>query len=167
MKKYLWVAVSVFLLILVVATGCGGGAVAKDGDTVKVHYTGTLDDGTQFDSSIGKDPLQFTLGQHQMIAGFESAVLGMKVGETKKVKIPADQAYGQRRDDFVFDVDKSKLPTEPEIGMQFNMKLQDGSSVIVKVTAVNDNTVTLDANPELAGKDLTFEIKLVEITKAK
>lgn len=141
--------------------------MAKAGDTVKVHYTGTLSDGTQFDSSKGRTPLQFTIGSGQVIKGFDAGVTGMKVGEKKTITIPAAEAYGEYRDDLVFDVDKAELPASitPAVGMQLTMTQQNGSMINVKIKSVNETTLTLDANHELAGKDLTFALELVEIVK--
>jgi peptidylprolyl isomerase len=168
MKKICYLLLAVMIVpVLVFTAGCGGSAVAaKKGDTVKVDYTGTLKDGTQFDTSIGREPLQFTVGAGQMIAGFDAAVVGMKVGEKKTVTIPAAQAYGERDDTLVFNVDRAKLPANinPQVGMQLQMTQSDGSTLVVTITAVNESTVTMDANHELAGKDLTFEITMVEIT---
>ncbi|MDY6964546.1 MAG: peptidylprolyl isomerase [Halobacteriota archaeon] len=138
---------------------------AQSGDTVKVHYTGTLDDGTVFDSSIGRDPLQFTVDSGQMIVGFNRAVNGMKLGEKKTVKIPADQAYGQYREDLVQVVNRSELPEEmePEVGQQLMSQQADGRIIVFTVISISELNVTLDANHRLAGEDLTFEIELVEI----
>lgn len=139
-------------------------AQAKQGDTVRVHYTGTLDDGTVFDSSREREPLEFNLGTGQVIPGFDQALTGMKPGESKKVTIPADQAYGPYRDELVLVVDRAEFPAEiaPTLGDQFELS-QDGQSFVVNVTDVNDDSVTLDANHPLAGEDLTFELQLVEI----
>jgi len=140
-------------------------AQAKSGDTVKVDYTGKLDDGSIFDASEGREPLQFTLGAGELIPGFEQAVLGMDVGETKTVKIASDEAYGPYRDDMRMDVPRDKFPTDitPELGQQLQLRNTDGSSLVVTVTEISDANVTIDANHPLAGKDLTFEIQLVEI----
>jgi peptidylprolyl isomerase len=169
MKKTLYfVLLCTILLTLGLTAGCGGTAVAaKKGDTVKVDYTGTFADGTQFDSSIGKEPLQFTVGAGQMIAGFDAAVLGMKVGEKKTVTIPAAQAYGARDESLVFTVDRAKMPANinPQVGMKLQMTQNDGSTIVVTIKEVNESTVTMDANHEMAGKDLTFEITLVAIVK--
>ena len=168
MKKLGLILLCLALPVLVLAAGCGGGTqVAKAGDTVKVDYTGTLSDGTQFDSSKGKSPLEFTIGSNQVIKGFDDAVTGMKVGQTKKVTIPAADAYGTYRNDLVFQVDKSRLPSTitPAVGMQLQMTQTDGSKITVTIKAISDTTVTMDANAPLAGKDLTFEITLVEIEK--
>ncbi len=139
---------------------------AEVGDTVNVHYTGTLDDGSVFDSSLGREPLQFTLGAGQMIPGFEQAVIGMELGETKTVTIPADQAYGPYYDDLVFVIPREQLPAgmEPAVGQKLQSQSATGQVMIVTVTEVSETSVTVDANHELAGEDLTFEIQLVEIS---
>jgi FKBP-type peptidyl-prolyl cis-trans isomerase 2 len=144
-----------------------GQEVAKKGDKVAVHYTGTLSDGTQFDSSEGRAPLEFTVGAGQMIAGFDKAVDGMKVGETKTVTIPAAEAYGTVRPELVMEFPKSSLPQgmNPKVGEQLQMRNSSGGTAIVTVTRVTDSSITVDANHELAGKDLTFKIRLVEIKK--
>ena len=164
-RKYYSVLASIILLVAILATGCGGPELAETGDTVKVHYTGKLADGTVFDTSIGSEPLEFTLGQGKVITGFEQAVIGMQVGESKTITIPADQAYGQYRDDMIFEVGRDELPSSinPEVGMQLQMNQGDGSILIVTITEVSDTTVKLDANHPLAGQDLTFDIDLVEI----
>jgi len=135
---------------------------AKTGDTVKVHYTGTLDDGTEFDSSVGGEPLEFTIGNGEVIEGFENAVIGMKAGETKTVTILAEQAYPYY-EELVFDIDLSLLPDDIAVGEQLYMMQNDGSNIPVIVIAINDTTATIDANSPVAGEDLTFEIELVEI----
>ena len=140
-------------------------AQAKNGDTVKIHYTGKLEDGTVFDSSDGRDPLEFTLGEGQVIPGFEEAVLGMTANDSKTMTIPSDNAYGPRREEMVVEVDRDQFPPDvaPEVGQQLQMQRPDGQKMVVAVAEVSESTVTLDANHPLAGKDLTFEIKLVEI----
>ncbi|MBM3119336.1 MAG: peptidylprolyl isomerase [Chloroflexi bacterium] len=145
-------------------TGCGAAQV-KNGDTVQVNYTGKLADGTVFDSSVERGPLEFTLGAGQLIPGFEKAVLGMKVGEKKTVIIPADEAYGPHRDEQVVEIPREELPSDltPQVGQQLVVTQQDGRQIIVVITEVSDETVTIDANHPLAGKDLTFEIELVKI----
>lgn len=139
----------------------------KDGDTVKVHYTGTLtDEGTVFDSSQDREPLEFTLGEGKLIPGFEKAVVGMEEGDETTVEIESGDAYGQRREDLELEVAKSDLPDniEPEVGMQLQMQQQEnGQAIPVQITAVEDELVKLDANHPLAGKDLTFDIELIEI----
>ena len=139
---------------------------AKAGDTVQVQYTGKLSDGTVFDTSVGKDPLEFKLGSGQIIAGFDKAVTGMHVGDKKTVTIPAADAYGARRPDLVVEVPMSQLPGDikPQVGMQLESTQKDGSTLVVTITRVTDNTsVTIDANHPLAGQDLTFEIELLKI----
>ena len=139
-------------------------ARAKRGDTVRVHYTGTLDNGEQFDSSRGMDPLTFTLGEGSVIQGFDDAVDGMAVGESKRVTIPATEAYGDRRDELTLRVPRSELPTdlELEVGSQLRME-QGAESMVVTVRDMDDASVMLDANHPLAGEALTFDLELVEI----
>ncbi len=143
-------------------------ASAKNGDTVRVHYTGKLLDGTIFDSSEGSDPLEFILGQQQVIAGFDRAVLGMNIGAKTTVTIPVADAYGPRKPGLVLDVDRSEFPPdiEPRIGLNLRMEQADGSTVNVAITNVVESMVTLDANHPLAGEDLVFDIELVEIIAA-
>ena len=138
---------------------------AKEGDTVKVHYTGKLTDGTVFDSSRDKDPLEFQLGQGQLIPGFEQAVDGMKPGDSKTINIPADDAYGQRREELTQKVPRQQMPTdiEIEVGQRFKIGEQEGQPMIVQVSEVSESEITLDANHPLAGKDLEFDIELMEI----
>jgi peptidylprolyl isomerase len=137
---------------------------AKQGDTVQVHYTGTLTDGTVFDSSTGRDPLEFTIGEEQVIPGFESAVVGLGIGDRKEVAIGPEDAYGPRHPDRVFVVSRSQLPDEiePRPGMMLQGRMPDGSVDLV-VTNVSDEGVTLDANHPLAGKELHFAVELVAI----
>jgi len=140
-------------------------AQAKVGDTIRVHYTGTLDNGTVFDSSIGREPLQFTIGLGQMIPGFDKGVVGLNLNESKTITIPADQAYGQYRADLVQVAARDQLPpdSELEVGQVLQASQPNGQIILVTVTNVTDTDVTLDANHPLAGKNLTFEIQLVEI----
>ena len=168
-KKSYSALVSMILLVVMLATGCSSSALAKTGDNVKVHYTGRLPDGTVFDTSIGSEPLEFTLGQGQIISGFEQAVIGMQVGESKTVTIPVDQAYGPRRDDMVLEVDRDALPDDidPKVGLQLQMNQGDGGIMIVTITDVSETTVKIDANHPLAGQELTFDIELVEIGKSR
>jgi peptidylprolyl isomerase len=138
---------------------------AKDGDTVKIHYTGRLQDGTVFDSSSDREPLQFNIGSGQVIVGFEEAVTGMAVGEKKTSQIPCDKAYGERNPSMVMVVDKKHVPPEinPEVGQRLQVGAPDGKMLAVTIIEVGDENITLDANPPLAGEDLTFDIELVEI----
>ncbi len=140
-------------------------AQAKSGDTVRIHYTGTLDDGTQFDSSAGNDPLEFALGSGQVIAGFDSAVDGMAVGESKSVTIPPEEAYGERHEQLVQQVPKTALPDEiePAVGMQLQSRSPEGHVMNLLVTEMDEQTITVDGNHPLAGQALTFAIELVEI----
>jgi peptidylprolyl isomerase len=140
-------------------------AQAKMGDTVSVHYTGKLEDGTVFDSSEGRDPLQFSIGSGQLIPGFEQAVIGMAPGESKTAQIPADEAYGSYHPEMVLVVERQQIPSEVpvSIGLQLQIQQQGGTSIPVMITDVSDSQVTLDANHPLAGEDLTFEIQLMEI----
>jgi peptidylprolyl isomerase len=141
-------------------------AQAKKGDTVKVHYTGKLDDGTVFDTSAEREPLEFTLGEKQIIPGLEDGVVGMEVDESKTIKIPSDQAYGPHHDERVIEISPDKIPGDMklEVGQALQLSGQDGNKVTVTVQEVTDDTVKLDANHPLAGQDLNFEIKLVEIS---
>lgn len=138
---------------------------AKEGDKVKVHYTGTLDDGSVFDSSREREPLEFTIGQSQLLPAFEEAVNGLAAGETATQKIGAVDAYGERSEELVFEVEKTFLPEgmQPEVGLSLSLKKEDGSAMPVTISAVGEEKVTIDANHPLAGMDLTFEIELIEI----
>jgi FKBP-type peptidyl-prolyl cis-trans isomerase 2 len=137
----------------------------KNGDTVRVHYHGTLINGTTFDSSEGRDPLEFKVGAGMVIKGFDSGVLEMQVGDKKKLEIPVDQAYGPKNDELIMDFPKANIPPDltPEIGMELQMSNAQGQVFPVKVAGVSTEFVTLDANHPLAGEDLIFEIELVEI----
>ncbi len=136
----------------------------KDGDSVKVHYTGTLTDGTVFDSSRDREPLEFTLGSGMLIPGFEAAVIGMGVGNTTKVTIAPEDAYGDVNEDLVLDIPASQVPPHitPEVGMMLQLQTDDGVMEVV-IAAVNEDNIVLDANHPLAGQELTFEIEVVEI----
>jgi peptidylprolyl isomerase len=138
---------------------------AKQGDTVKVHYTGRLDDGTVFDTSSDRDPLEFIIGTGSIIPGFEKAVIGMSPGESKTETIPTDQAYGPYMEEMVLTVDRQQMPmeVEPEIGQQLQLQHPTGEVIPVVITEVSPSTVTLDANHPLAGESLIFDIELVEI----
>ena len=138
---------------------------ATSGDTVKVHYTGTLKSGEEFDSSRERDPLKFTLGQGQLIKGFEDAVMGLKPGDKKTVEIASDDAYGQYDLNLVINVDRKNIPDDINLknGMMLESVQNDGRRIPVKVVKVMDDAVTVDANHPLAGEDLVFEIELLEI----
>ncbi len=137
----------------------------KSGDKVRVHYHGKLTDGSTFDSSEGREPLEFTVGNGQVIKGFDDAVLNMSVGDKITVNIPVDQAYGQRNDDMMMEYPRTEFPADmnPEVGMELHMSDNMGNVFPVVITEVMDEMVILDANHPLAGEDLTFEIELVSI----
>jgi len=141
-------------------------SLAKNGDTVKVHYTGKLDDGTVFDTSVGHDPLIFMLGAGQLIPGFEEAIIGMSSGDNKTILIPSDNAYGPHRKEMVVAVAKNQFPEDIKLnlGEQLELTQSDDKVIIVSILEISDSAVTLDANHPLAGKDLTFDVQLVEIT---
>ncbi|WP_323036335.1 peptidylprolyl isomerase [Pararhodobacter sp.] len=138
---------------------------AKAGDTVQIHYTGTLSDGSVFDSSEGRDPLSFTLGSGQIIPGLDAAIDGMAVGEQKTVTIPADQAYGAHNPDAVQAIPRDQIPPEIPVaaGTQLQMQTPDGRAVPVVVAGATDEHVMIDANHPLAGKDLTFAVNIVSV----
>jgi peptidylprolyl isomerase len=141
---------------------------ANSGDTVRVHYTGTLSNGEQFDSSEGREPLEFTLGSGQVIAGFDDALTGMTVGENKTVTIPAAEAYGEHNAELLHKVPREQMPAEIELetGMELGAQDQAGNPINFVVVEFDDATVTLDANHPLAGQDLTFALELVEVKAA-
>jgi len=138
---------------------------AKKGDTVLVHYTGKLSDGTVFDTSEGRDPLEFAVGSGQVIAGFDEAMIGMTVGQSKVVDIPVDKAYGERNEEMVINAPLDQVPPglDLELGMRLEMGGVNGELIRVVVTEITDSNIILDANPPLAGKDLIFAIELVEV----
>ncbi len=138
---------------------------AKKGDSVKVHYTGKLHDGSVFDSSLNREPLEFEVGAGMMIAGFDKAVDGMNVGDKKTAEIPAAEAYGEKNKEMIIEVPKAQLPPDlkPEVGQQLSMQQPNGQALPVVVSNVKEDTVEIDANHPLAGKDLVFDIELVEI----
>ncbi|MBF0585749.1 peptidylprolyl isomerase [Prosthecochloris sp. N3] len=140
-------------------------AEAKQGDKVKVHYTGKLGDGSVFDSSVEREPLEFTIGEGAVIPGFEQAVVGLEPGGKTETTIEADNAYGQHSQDLVTEVPRERMPQDLQvtIGQQLQVSMANGQNAIVLVTDVSDTAVTIDANHPLAGQDLTFSIELVEI----
>ena len=139
----------------------------KEGDVVKVHYTGKLTSGEQFDSSVGREPLEFTVGAGQMIKGFDAALPGMNVGDKKTVNIAASDAYGERSDEAVIEFPKENVPADMKLepGMQLTLSNQQGQPVPVVVKEVKEDVIVLDANHFLAGEELIFDIELVEIGK--
>lgn len=138
---------------------------AKKGDVVEVHYTGKLEDGSVFDSSMNREPLQFKLGGGQLLPDFDRCVAGMSLGESKTIKIQYEKGYGARDENLVMTVDRSFLPSDldPEIGQHLQLVQEDGGETVVKVVGLTEKTITLDGNHPLAGKNLEFEIKLVAI----
>lgn len=137
----------------------------KNGDSVRINYTGRLTDGTVFDTSEGREPLTVSLGNGQVIAGLEEALLGMSPGELKEVAIPVEKAYGQRNEELVIVVPRAQVPPDlnPEEGQSLEMGGPQGQLIVVKVVAVTDENIILDANPPLAGQELIFDVELVEI----
>lgn len=137
----------------------------QDNHTIRVHYTGTLTDGTMFDSSEGREPLEFTVGAGQVIPGFDNAVRDMTVGTSKEFLIPCDEAYGQRDERLIQKVERNLLPADlkPEVGMMLSSTLPNGEQIPVKVSEVEEAHIMIDANHPLAGQDLNFKIELVEI----
>lgn len=137
----------------------------KENDTVKVHYTGKLSDGQIFDSSLEREPLEIKLGQGMLIPGFEKGIIDMKLNEKKTINIPVAEAYGDVQKELMYEVKKEQLPQDmtPEVGMGLASKDPEGKEVQFRVAAVNDDHIIVDANHPLAGKDLTFDLELVEI----
>lgn len=138
---------------------------AQKGDTVAVHYTGKLNDGEVFDSSRERDPLEFEIGSGQVIPGFDQAVEGLEVGESREVRLDPEQGYGEPREDLVVDVDKSQFPAEaePETGQQVQVQVAPGQNRVATIAEIKDESITLDLNHPLAGKTLTFDVELVDI----
>ena len=144
-------------------------SLVKENNTVKVHYTGKLADGQVFDSSEGKEPIEFTLGQGQLIPGFEKGLIDMKLNEKKTINIPKGEAYGDSREDLIQEVQKSELPEEikPEVGMGLVSKSQDGREMNLVIAEVKEDSIVVDGNHPLAGKDLIFDLEVVEIKEAE
>ena len=140
-------------------------AGAKQGDVVKVHYTGKLEDGMVFDSSAEREPMEFIIGEGQIIPGFEEAVIGLEPGNSTTTTVPPEKGYGPRRDELVVSVERAQLPEDmdPQVGQRLQSEQEDGQTIAFTVTETAEESITLDANHPLAGKDLTFEIELVEI----
>ena len=164
--KYTSVFLLLAMVLLVAGSGCTDTAArVKNGDMVKVHYTGTFDNGTVFDSSAGREPLEFSVGAGMMIKGFDEGVVGMQEGETKTIHIPADRAYGQYREDLVFLVDPASVQGGESLtgGEQVSITLPGGHVMAGTVTGISPDGIVIDANHRLAGEDLTFSVTLVEI----
>ncbi len=141
----------------------------KSGDTVKIHYHGTLTDGSIFDSSNGREPLEFEVGSGMVIPGFDAGVTGMVVGDKKQIHIPFMEAYGPSQAEMIMDFPRDQFPADmvPEVGMELQMSNQEGQNFPVVIVEVAEETVKLDANHPLAGKDLIFDLELVEIAGSK
>ena len=135
----------------------------KSGDKVKVHYTGTLDDGSVFDSSENKQPLEFTIGENQVIPGFENGVKDMKLNQEKTIKIKPEDAYGEKNEQLIREIPRDKFPPEVQVGGSLILKSPEGQQIPAVVTEVKDDSVTIDLNHPLAGKELTFKVKVVEV----
>jgi peptidylprolyl isomerase len=158
------VLAGVLVLMAALVVGCAGASGAAVGDSVQVHYTGSLSDGTVFDSSEGREPLSFVIGDGTMISGFDAAVRGMEVGETKTFTIPAAEAYGDYREDRVVVLPRDDLEEDLEVGERVSLQnVTSGETISFTVVEISDTEVTLDANSPLVGQDLTFEIELVAI----
>ena len=142
---------------------------AKKGDRVRVNYVGTLDDGTKFDSSEGRDPLEFVIGEGKLLPAFEEAVGGLGAGDETTTVIEASDAYGLRNEELVFEVEKSFLPDgiDPEVGKSLQLKKDDGNVMPVQIAAIGEEKITIDANHPLAGQALTFKIKLIDIAESE
>jgi FKBP-type peptidyl-prolyl cis-trans isomerase 2 len=140
-------------------------SAAQIGDTVLIHYTGKLDDGSVFDTSHQRGPLRVSLGETRLIPGFQKAVLGMQPGESKTATVPAAEAYGDHKAEMVLEVERANLPPEvtPKVGLDLQLQTQTGQPVPAKIVDVSDKAVTIDANHPLAGRALTFDIELVKI----
>ncbi len=138
----------------------------KEGDTVKVHYTGKLANGEVFDSSEGRQPLEFTIGNGSLIQGFEKGVVGMDVGDTKTIEISPEEGYGERRDELVVEVNKNDFPdtVTPTVGQRLQIRQQGSDPIVVTITELKEETVTLDANHPLAGYTLFFDVELVSVS---
>jgi peptidylprolyl isomerase len=137
----------------------------ENGQKVKIHYTGTLDDGNQFDSSAGREPLEFEMGEGMVIPGFETGVKDMAVGEKKSIHIPVAEAYGEKKEEMVMEFERAQLPDglDPEVGMGLQMQGPQGQPIPVQIVAVAETAITIDANHPLAGQKLNFELELVEV----
>lgn len=160
-----YILIGICLLGAVMLSACSSHTIAKNGDTVQVNYTLTLADGTLVETSVGSQPLELVLGKGGFLPDFEKAIVGMKVGESKTITILAANAYGNPSADLVFSVNRTQLMAglDPKVGDQLQSTGASGQIFTVIVTAVSDTTITVDANPPLAGKDLTFKIDLLKI----
>ena len=143
-------------------------AQAKEGDAVRVNYTGKLEDGTVFDTSENREPLDFTIGEEKVIPGFEQAVVGMEPGETKTETLPPERAYGPRREDMVMQMNRDEIPenVDPAVGQELQLRMQNGQTVPVRIADLSDEAVTIDANHPLAGRTLVFDIELLDVQES-
>jgi peptidylprolyl isomerase len=141
-------------------------AQAKMNDTVTVHYTGSFTDGVVFDSSADREPFEFTIGQGMVIPGFENGIIGMQEGDSKKINIPAEDAYGPHREDLLTTIERSHIPAsiDLQIGMVLQMRSPDGGTANVSIREINQEDVVLDLNHPMAGKELIFEVNLIKVT---
>ena len=165
-KQHIVLAIIVVTLASLLVAGCSAsGSEVHDGDTVQVNYTGKLADGMVFDTSVGLEPLEFTIGSGQVIPGFEKAIIGMKVGEKKTFTVLSGEAYGPRFENLTAEISRDKIPSgiQPKVGLQLQATQSNGEVVLITIIKVTDTTVTIDGNHPLAGKDLTFEIELLKI----
>ena len=169
MKRRYFLVITMLIIPVLLAIGCGGEELtAQDGDLVAVHYTGTLSDGTQFDSSYDRgEPLEFTAGAGGMITGFDNAVKGMKVGDKKTVTLPPEEAYGEWDESKVITFDRSEFeePLAYSVGDQLPLQTSSGAVVTFPIVEITDDYVAVDTNHQLAGKTLTFEIEMVKIER--
>ena len=163
MKSFLSITAIILICMSMILTGCSKKAAV--GDKVKVHYTGTLEDGTVFDSSVGQEPLEVVIGKTGLIKGFSDALIGMKVGDVKNISIPPEEAYGPYRPEMVMVAPRDQVPEDVtlEVGRQLQFDRPGGGIAIATITELTDSTVTIDGNHPLAGKTLNFEIEMVEI----
>jgi peptidylprolyl isomerase len=162
---FIGILAGISLIGAMTLSACAPAPAAKNGDTVQVNYTLSLADGTEYETSVGKEPLTLVVGGGDFLPDFEGAIVGMKAGESKTINIPAADAYGPYRDDLIITVQRTQidLDAEPKVGDQLQGTNGNGQTMAATITAVTDTTLTLDANHPLAGKDLTFKIDLLKI----
>ena len=170
MKKtgyvFIYILAGLFLSGAILLSGCDSSRVAEEGDTVQVDYILTLSDGTLYQSSLDNEPLEFVIGQGQVLPDFDQAVIGMKAGESKQIVIPHERAYGEYREDFVITLNRNQLSDDsnPEVGDTLYTRDEAGNVLSMVVLEITDTTITVDANLPLAGQDLHFEIRLLKIS---
>lgn len=159
--KAITIGTALLAVLLLIVAGCSAPPKAKNGDKVKVHYTGRLEDGTVFDSSTDREPIEFVIGSGRMIAGFDRGVVGMSVGETKTITLAPEDAYGYPTDERIMEIDRAQFPEDLEL--EVGMELGGFGPFPARVTELTDDVVTVDANHPMAGKTLIFDLELVEI----